>query len=395
MSAVRRHEPTVRALVSWDEAAARQRAEDAGSGPLAGWAIGVKDIIDVKGLPTRCGTSFLPEKPVDRNAAVIDRLESLGAYVFAKVVTTVFAYFDPGPTTNPWNPEHTPGGSSMGSAAAVAAGMVRLAVGSQTSGSIGRPASFCGVVGFKPTYERMRREGLVPFSPSVDTAGFFTANMDDMRTACAAFLDEPDVDMPSPLRVGVIEDMFCEPADGEMIGALREVATKLEASGFDVRPGRLPDDLSDAYENHLTLIAGELALAHRELFGRHQAHYPPKLREFILNGQQVSADQLEQCLRRRAELEAELAKVFDEFDLLLTPSAAGAAPRGLASTGDPRMNLILSHTRTPSLTLPARLNRAGLPLGVQFAGRKMQDTMLLAACLPIEAAIGFDARMPS
>jgi Asp-tRNA(Asn)/Glu-tRNA(Gln) amidotransferase A subunit family amidase len=273
--------------------------------------------------------------------------------------------------------------------------MVRLAVGSQTIGSIGRPASFCGVVGFKPTYERMPREGLTPFSRSVDTVGFFTASMDDMQTACAAFFDKPEADTPSPLRVGVIEDMLCESADGEMLDALREVAMKLEAYGFDVRPGRLPDDLSDAYENHLTLIASELALAHCEWFERYQAYYPPKLRKFILTGQRVSPGQLEQCLGRRAELEAELAKVFDEFDLVLTPSAAGAAPKGLANTGDPRMNLIFSHTRTPSLTLPARLNRTGLPLGVQLAARRMNDVTLLDAGLQIEAAIGFDARIPS
>ena len=276
----------------------------------------------------------------------------------------------------------------------MAAGMVRLGVGSQTVGSVGRPASFCGVVGFKPTYERMPQEGLFPFSPSVDTVGFFTSNLADMQVACAAFFNEPEVSEPAPLRIGVIEDMRCERADAEMLGALREVAEKLEGAGCDVRPVRLPQALKDTHENHRTLIAGELAMAHREWFGRYQPHYPSKLREFIREGQQVSTEQLEQCLRRRAELQDELKKLFDEFDLLLTPSAPGAAPKGLASTGDPRMNLIFSHTRVPALTMPAQLNRAGLPLGVQFAGPRMQDMTLLAACLQIEDAIGFDERLP-
>ena len=205
LEAVHAHEPTVKALVGWNEKIARNRAAQAGNGPLSGWALGVKDIIDVAGQPTLGGVNFLPATPKETHAEIVERLEALGAYVFAKTVTTSLAYFDPGPTTNPWNVKHTPGGSSSGSAAAVATGMVRFSLGSQTIGSIGRPAAYCGVVGFKPTYERMLSSGMIPFSPSVDTAGFFTNNMADLQTVCAALFNESFIPTPKSLKVGVID----------------------------------------------------------------------------------------------------------------------------------------------------------------------------------------------
>jgi len=391
LAAVRKHEPTVRALAYWDEADARRRSEATGRGPLAGWAIGVKDIIDVKGLPTRCGVKFMPDVPAEKNANVDDRLESLGAYVFCKPVTTRFTYLDPGPTRNPWNPQHTPGGSSSGSAAAVAAGMVRMSLGTQTVGSIGRPASFCGIVGFKPTYERMPHEGLFPFSPSVDTIGFFTSHMADMQNACAAFFGEPKAKAPSSLRVGMLDNLHCRPADEQMLEAVRRVGEKLEAAGFEARPARLPESMRDTHENHTMLVAGEAAVSHRELFEKCKGCYTTKLRELLLRGKKISTEQLQLCRQRRAQIQGELDGMFDEFDLLLSPSAPGAAPKGLSITGDPRMNLIFTHTRVPALTLPVELNPAGLPLGIQLTARKMQDHSLLAAGLQIERVVAFDA----
>ena len=165
LEAIERWEPVVRALVGWDAGAARRRADAAGGGPLAGWAIGVKDILDLAGAPTACGVDFLPPEPKTASARIVEQLQEQGAYALAKTVTTCFAYLDPGPTRNPWNSEHTPGGSSMGSAAAVATGMVRAAIGTQTVGSVCRPASFCGVVGFKPSYGRYRRTAASRWSP--------------------------------------------------------------------------------------------------------------------------------------------------------------------------------------------------------------------------------------
>lgn len=395
LQAVTRYESRVHALVDWDEGAARKRARAAGDGPLAGWAIGVKDLIDVRGLPTQCGADFLPCEPAVKSAASVDRLEALGAYVFSKVVTTTFGYYDPGPTTNPWNPEHTPGGSSMGSAAAVATGMVRLALGSQTIGSINRPAAFCGVVGLKPTFGRISCDGAFGCSPTVDTLGFFTRNTGDLETACAAYLDETPQVAPRALRAGVIEDLYCSPADADMLGALHDVAARLNAAGFEAQSTRLPESFRDAYSNHNTLIRAEGARVHKAHFTRFGEQYPPKLREFLLEGQQVSDDQLLECRARREELELELETLLADFDVLVTPSAPGAAPRDLTATGDPRMNLIFTHTRVPSLTLPVAVNARGLPLGIQLGARKHTDFALIAAAREIERVIGFHDSIPA
>ena len=390
ITAVNQREEIVRALVSWDETAARARAERAcADGPLAGWALGVKDIIDVRGLPTRCGTDFLPKTPVETTAQIVERLESLGAYVFSKVVSTQFAFFDPGPTTNPWNAGHTPGGSSQGSAAAVAAGIVRLALGTQTIASINRPAAYCGVVGFKPTFERMSHEGLFPFSSSVDTIGFFTANMVDMETVCSAIFGRPEAAFSSSPRVGVVEDLYCEPADTEMLEALQTVATKIQSAGYDVQPAKLPEVLEDSYENHLKLVRGEAAGAHRKLFERYGEHYSPNMRRLLKQGQALRWGDIDRARHRRIELEEALNAFFEQFDVLMTPSAPGAAPNGLRATGDPRMSLIFTHTRVPCLTLPGALNKEGLPLGIQFAARKMNDAALVATCRELEPAIAF------
>ena len=181
LAAIQRWEPTIRALVDWDPDVALRRREQCNHGPLSGWSLGVKDIIDVQGMPTRCNVDFLPGTPVSEHAVIVKSLLAQGAFVLAKTVTTSFAFLDPGVTRNPWNPRHTPGGSSSGSAAAVACGMVRLALGSQTVASVNRPASYCGVVGFKPTFGRLDTTGVFPFSPSVDTVGFFTRGVSDMQ----------------------------------------------------------------------------------------------------------------------------------------------------------------------------------------------------------------------
>ncbi len=213
LAAIDRWEPRVHALVDWDPAIARDRAERAGRGLLSGWSVAVKDIIDVAGLPTRCNAEFTDANPVLTHAALVDKLLACGAYVAAKSVTTTFAYLDPGPTCNPWHLDHTPGGSSSGSAAAVACGMVRLALGTQTVGSINRPASYCGVVGFKPTYGCLAVDGVFPLAPSLDTVGYFTANAVDAQQAFAALTERPPVPSPGVLRIAVVEDMLCEPAD--------------------------------------------------------------------------------------------------------------------------------------------------------------------------------------
>ena len=388
-AAVKHWNPQVQALVDWDEPAATERAERAGRGPLSGWSVAVKDIIDAAGLPTRCNTDFLSAEPAAENAAIVDALLSNGAFVMAKAVTTTFAYLDPGPTRNPWNLSHTPGGSSSGSAAAVACGMVRLALGTQTVGSVNRPASFCGVVGFKPTFGRLPTGGVFPFSPTVDTVGFFAAGVGDIQGAFAAVTDDPAAPTDGPLSVGVATDLRCAPAEARMLEAVRGAADRIRSAGHDVRHVVLPEQLGRAYDDHWTLIAAEAARSHRELFARHGGCYAPKLRELILRGKSIGEARLQEVRSRREETMGVIDELLESCDLLLTPSAPGPAPPGIEATGDPRMNLLWTHAGVPSLTLPAALAGDRLPVGVQLVGRRTGDQALLAAGAVVEDLLDF------
>ncbi len=385
ISAVNRWENQIQALVEWDESAARKRAKEVADGPLKGWALGVKDIIDVAGLPTRCNADFLAPKPAAASAEIIDQLLALGAFVFSKTVTTTFAFFDPGPTCNPWRLTHTPGGSSSGSAAAVACGMVRLALGSQTVASVNRPASFCGVVGFKPSYGRISTAGVFPFSPSVDTLGFFSRDVRDAQTVFAALLSHSISSEPSSLRIGLIESLYVSPSEREMLVALNRAGEKLRSSGLEVQAMQLPSLTTEAYDQHWNLVAAEAAFSHRELFSCYQGSYPPKLTELIEQGRKVSAQQLKRIHSHRDRLRAEISRLFHDVDLFLTPSAVGAAPTGLAATGDPRFSLLWTYLGFPTLTLPVELTPNGLPLGVQLVGPFMQDSGFLAAARLVES----------
>ena len=392
LAAIRRWEGKVEALVDWDPAGARQRRQRSGGGPLSGWSLGVKDIIDVRGMPTRCNVDFLPETPAREHAGVVRRLLSLGAFVLSKTVTTTFAFLDPGATRNPWNTGHTPGGSSSGSAAAVACGMVRLALGSQTVASVNRPASYCGVTGFKPTYGRLPVTGVFPFSPSVDTVGFFTRGVGDMQQAASALLGEPVAGEPGRLKVGLAPDLHTKSAEGVMLRALSEAGDRLAAGGCEVKTVTLPEACAAAYRNHFDLIASEGAHGHAELMARHGDRYPPKLRALLLDGEAVTPEDLDRIQEHRRSLTVSLSGLLEEVDLVLSPSAEGAAHRGLAITGDPRFSLLWTYTGCPTVTLPAALSPEGLPLGLQLSARPMADGALLAAARKVEALLGFRAR---
>lgn len=398
LRAVERWEPTVRALVGWDGAAARRRAESAGRGPLAGWAIGVKDILDLAGEPTRCGVDFLPPEPKVASARIVARLAELGAYALAKTVTTSFAYLDPGPTRNPWNPAHTPGGSSMGSAAAVATGMVRAAIGTQTVGSVCRPASFCGVVGFKPSYGAVSTAGCFALVPTFDTIGFFTRTVDDMaalwravrprQASAAAPAERPPV-------AGIVEDLRCGPFDAQMTAALRWARDRLDERGIRTETVTLPAELDAVYRDNRTIFEVEAARSHAALWERYRGAYPPKLRavlEAAADGR--SQERYAAACAARADAQERFAALFGDIDVVLAPAAPGAAPRDLTITGDPRANLLFTHVRAPVVSLPARLDDDGLPLGLQCAAPAGADAAVLAAARSIAGALRFDALPP-
>ena len=317
-------------MVGWDAGAARRRAQSSGSGPLAGWAIGVKDILDLDGTPTACGVEFLPPAPKTASARIVDQLQEQGAYALAKTVTTCFAYLDPGPTRNPWNPQHTPGGSSMGSAAAVATGMVRAAIGTQTVGSVCRPASFCGVVGFKPSYGAISTEGCFALVPTFDTIGFFTRTVQDMTTLWHAVARRaaPAEEPTGPLVVGIVEDLRCKPFDAEMIGALRFARDRLHACGIATREVTLPAELAAVYDNNRVIFEVEAARAHAELWARHRDAYPPKLKavlESAAGGD--SGERYAAACAARADAQERFAALFGEHR---RGAGAGGAGGGAA-----------------------------------------------------------------
>jgi len=382
--------------LEWDEAAAQQRAHKSltSGGELKSWSLAVKDIIDIAGVPTRCNADFVPAKPARKDATIVTSLVDQGAFIAAKAVTTTFAYFDPGPTRNPWNLHHTPGGSSSGSAAAVACGMVRLALGSQTVASVNRPASYCGVVGFKPTYGRLPTEGVFPFSPTVDTLGTFTRNVADVQAVWKALTQELPFQQPSQLNIAVVTDQGDEPPEPMMLNEIQAVTARLKAAGHQLTPLTLDPVIQQAHDNHRNLISCEAAQVHADLFARHKSDYTPKLRELIQHGQSVKPSQLERILAHRIKSMEILAGYLENHDLFLSPSAPGPAPATLKATGNPRMSLLWTYTGFPTLTLPVSLTDAGLPLGIQLVGRRGADRELLAAGAIVEEVLGFN-KQPS
>ena len=401
LGAIERWEPVVRALVGWDAAAARRRAEaagaGAGAGALSGWAIGVKDILDLAGTPTACGVDFLSPEPKQASARIVEQLQDQGAYPLAKTVTTCFAYLDPGPTRNPWNPEHTPGGSSMGSAAAVATGMVRAAIGTQTVGSVCRPASFCGVVGFKPSWGAISTDGCFALVPTFDTVGFFTRTVEDMTTLWRAVAPSGSSapDAAQPPVVGIAEDLLSGPFDPEMAATLRWAAERLRACGIPTRGLSLPAELAAVYDNNRVIFEVEATRAHAALWARHRDAYPPKMKAVLESAAAGdSPARYADACAARAEAQERFAALFEDIDVVLAPAAPGAAPRDLTITGDPRANLPFTHVRAPVVSLPARLGAGGLPLGLQCAAPAGSDAAVLAAARAIQDALRFDAAPP-
>jgi Asp-tRNA(Asn)/Glu-tRNA(Gln) amidotransferase A subunit family amidase len=352
--------------------------------PLYGALVGLKDIIHVSGFVTKAGSEVPPELFAGPEATCASWLRDAGALILGKSVTTEFAYFEPGPTRNPHNLEHTPGGSSSGSAAGVAAGFCALALGSQTIGSVIRPAAFCGVIGFKPTLNRIPTKGLVYFSRFVDQIGLFTQDMAGMALAgtvlCQAWRKLPE--RGSLPVLGVPEGAYLEQAEPKGLEAFDHHLSKLEGMGCTIK--RVPtlshiDELNDL---HLRLISAEFAKEHEQMYDTHAALYRPRTAEIIEIGKKVSEEELisarSNCTQLRAQLEAQMAR--ESIDLWVCPSAPGPAPEGIQATGDPNMNLPWTHAGMPVVTLPSGRAENGLPLGLQFVAPFGADEYLIAWC---------------
>ena len=350
--------------------------------PLYGCLVGVKDIFHVTGFVTRAGSNLPPEEFAGSEALAVTRLRAAGALVTGKTVTTEFAYFEPGPTRNPHNLMHTPGGSSSGSAAAVASGLSPLALGTQTIGSVIRPAAFCGIFGFKPTFDRIPTAGLVYFSRSVDHVGLFSQDLDGMSLVasvlCADWRGVPTLrDLPV---LGVPAGPYLEQAESEGMDGFERQTRRLAQAGYDVRSIPILDDIEQLNRLHWRLAFGEFAREHALLFPKYAERYRPRTREIIEFGMSVPDDKLDELRRNCRRLRNQLEETMNEagVDLWVCPAAPGPAPAGIEATGDPSMNLPWTHAGMPVLAVPAGRAESGLPLGLQLVGRFGEDEALLA-----------------
>ncbi|MEU8514511.1 amidase [Kitasatospora sp. NPDC048722] len=368
--------------------------EPDGRPPLYGVAVGIKDIIHVDGLPTHAGSALPPGVLAGPQAVVVDRLRAAGALVAGKTATAEFAASAPGPTRNPHHPGHTPGGSSSGSAAAVAAGLVTLAVGTQTVGSVIRPAAYCGVVGFRPTYGRIPMAGVIPNAPSFDTLGVFAADVAGAALAAGLLCDGWDRAGAGAVRrppvLGVPDRRYLERADAEALRTYDAQVERFEAAGMTVRRLDFGIGFEEIVRQLQTVNRFELARSHADWFARFGSLYRPETVASIRQGQGVAAEDREAALRAREHLRELVAGSMREHavDLWLAPSATGGAPKGLHSTGDAVMSLPWSHLGLPAVSLPAGRTADGLPLGLQLVGAAGRDESLLsfAAFLETESA---------
>ena len=375
-------------------AAGGESATVAVAGPLAGVGIGVKDIVATAGQPTALGSPIFEGHLPPADAACVGRLKRAGGYVFGKTVTTAFAFLDPGKTRNPWNPAHTPGGSSSGSAAAVAARHVCAAIGTQTNGSVIRPAAFCGVVGFKPTLGAIPADGVHVFSETLDTVGTFTRTVCDAARLASVLAD--------PGRIGgAIAPLARAPLLAYLSGfpwtqvgrdadeALDAAATKLRAAGADVVPVVLPEPLAETARTLRTIMLYEAATHLVALQDRERARLTPALNAALDEGRAIGADDYRRALASRRVMIAAAQDWLARYDALIAPPATGPAPEGLGTTGDPSCCTMASLLGFPALSLPIGLAANGLPLGMQIVAPADADDRLLSVAAWCEARLPF------
>lgn len=349
--------------------------------PLYGALVGIKDILRVDGFPTHGGSKLPPERLAGTEAVVVRQLREAGALIVGKTVTTEFAYFEPGPTRNPHNLNHTPGGSSSGSAAAVAAGLCQLALGTQTIGSVIRPAAFCGVVGFKPSFDRIATEGLLYFSRTVDHIGLFTQDVAGMQLAASVLCRNwQPVQSSQRLPVlGVPVGPYLAQTEPTALAIFQRQVAALAASGYVVKEIPMFADIVALNQLHRRLVFAEFAQEHAQLYAEFAALYRPRTVEIIKIGKEVDKSELSaaraSCLTLRKAIETSMAA--NAIDLWICPPAPGSAPAGIHATGNPDLNLPWTHAGLPAITVPAGEAENGLPLGLQLIAGFGADELLL------------------
>jgi amidase len=393
---IARRDPTVKAFVNFDPELALAQAHaldrEPRRGPLHGVPIGVKDVIDTFDMPTEMGSPIYREYRPMADAACVALLRRAGAVILGKTATCELAGMAPAATTNPHNAAHTPGGSSSGSAAAVADFMVPAALGTQTGGSVLRPSSFCGVFGYKPTYNTFNKAGLKPAAESIDTIGWIGRSIEDIALLTAVLrMDEPQPlrSLGAAPRIGICRTELWEVAQPETKAAVENAAAALGKAGAVVRDVALPE----AFAGLPALARGTINHYERAAcmafeWDNRRAALSPQMRRYIENGLKTSRADYVAAWRRVEQARALLAQVFDGLDLLLAPCVPGEAPKGLASTGDPSMQAMWTALHTPTLTLPTHRGPNNLPVGIQLIAQRYDDERLFACARWIWDRIG-------
>jgi Asp-tRNA(Asn)/Glu-tRNA(Gln) amidotransferase A subunit family amidase len=368
-------------------------AASSAAGPLAGVPVGVKDVMDTADMPSGYGSPIYAAHRPLVDAAAVAAVRASGGIVLGKTVTTEFATFKPGPTVNPRSPgpsqPHTPGGSSSGSAAAVAAGMVPVAFGTQTAASIVRPASFCGIVGYKPTFGTLPTAGVKPLSPSLDTIGVLTRRVDDAAFFVGILAHrEFVIERAGSLRVGVCSTPYWDAATPASRQALSDAARLLEAAGATVADAVLPQACDNLADVQSAIMSYEASLAYVPEYQTRRNDLSEPFRDILAAGAALGGARYVALQSQAEQGRHALAALFDRFDVLLAPSAPGEAPAGLASTGDPIFSRMWTLLGNPCVNVPVSTGPAGLPLGVTVIGPRWRDEVALSAAARLEQAVG-------
>jgi Asp-tRNA(Asn)/Glu-tRNA(Gln) amidotransferase A subunit family amidase len=386
----------VKAWVNFDPQIALDQARALDRGPrrglLHGIPIGLKDTIDTFDRPTEMGSPIYQGNRPSSDAACVALLRRAGALILGKTATCEFAGSAPPATTNPHNAAHTPGGSSSGSAAAVADYMVPAALGTQTGGSVLRPSSFCGVFGYKPTYNTINKMGTWPAADSIDTIGWLGRSVDDIEMLTAVLRMEapkPPREFSAAPRIGVWRTDLWDTAQPETKTAVENAAKTLGKAGAAVRDIELPAAFNGLYVIARSTIGFfERAACMAFAWDHHREQLSPQMQRYIENGHKTSRDEYVAGLRRLDECRALLSGVFDEHDVLLVPCVPGEAPKGIGATGDPSMQAIWTALHTPTMTLPTHRGPNDLPVGIQLVGQRYDDDRLFACARWIWQKIG-------
>jgi len=379
-------------------------------GLLHGIPLGIKDIYDVFDWPTAAGSRLWAQSIARRDATIVSRLRQAGAIFLGKTTTTQYASFDPSPTRNPWNLGRTPGGSSSGSAAALACRMCLGALGSQTGGSITRPASYCGVAGCKPTFGRVSCDGVVPLASSMDHPGPMANCVRDLaiilqaiagydpRDPASAALAVPDYIAPlnekrTPPRLGRVRGHFQDKASTDVLRMMDQVSERFRKEGATVTEVALPTSFGTVLSSHRTVMAVESAAFHRERLGRHPEDYLPEIRKLLEEGLACSAGEYARCKEHQKQLTQDMAACFEGVDAILAPATTEAAP-DIRSTGNPAFNSPWSYTGLPVVSIPATHDKDGMPLAIQLAGPAWSEADLVAVSDWCETVLALEAKLP-